>query len=158
MSGAFDFSFAAIDGSPLPLASFRGRVLLVVNVASRCGFTPQYAGLQKLHESYDSQGLTVIGAPSNEFMGQEPESEAEIARFCSLNYGVSFPMTSKIEVKGAGAHAFYAWAAGALGESGRPGWNFHKILIGRDGQAVAGYSSRVTPQDPVLVGAIERLL
>jgi len=158
MSGAFDFSFTAIDGSPLPLASFRGRVLLVVNVASRCGFTPQYAGLQKLHEIYALRGLTVIGAPSNEFMGQEPGSEAEIARFCSLTYGVTFPMTSKIEVKGGEAHPFYAWAAGALGESGRPGWNFHKILIGRDGQAVAGYSSRLTPHDPVLIGALEDLL
>jgi glutathione peroxidase len=158
MTGAFEFSFTAIDGSPMPLAAYRGRAMLVVNVASRCGFTPQYAGLQKLHEAYAERGLTVIGVPSNEFMGQEPGDEAEIARFCSLTYGVTFPMTSKCEVKGGGAHPFYAWAAGALGESGRPGWNFHKILIGRDGQAASAYTSRVTPQDPVLTSAIEALL
>ena len=133
MTTAHDFSFTAIDGKPLPLADLQGKAVLVVNVASKCGLTPQYEGLEALYRDYRDQGLVVLGVPSNQFAGQEPGTEADIQDFCTLNYGVDFPMTSKTEVIGQEAHPFYKWAKAELGEAGEPKWNFHKILIGPDG-------------------------
>jgi glutathione peroxidase len=156
-AGALQFSFAGIDGKPLPLAQFAGRVLLVVNTASNCGYTPQYRGLQELWTRYRARGLTVIGVPSNDFGGQEPRSNAEIAEFCGRDYGVTFPMAGKETVRGQGAHPFYQWAARQKpGEE--PGWNFHKYLIGRDGRLIAAFPTRITPTDPRVTTAIEQAL
>ena len=152
---ATDFVFEAIDGKPMPLASFKGKVLLVVNTASFCGFTKQYEGLQKLHERYEAKGLVVIGVPSNDFGGQEPKVEGEIADFCKGAFGVTFPLTSKQVVQGRDAHPFYAWAAGILGSAGAPRWNFHKYLVGADGQLVSSFSTQTEPLSPSLVQAVE---
>ncbi|MDE2355643.1 MAG: glutathione peroxidase [Alphaproteobacteria bacterium] len=158
MANAHDFAFTAIDGAPLPLADLKGKAVLVVNTASRCGLTPQYEGLEALHARYRDQGLVVLGVPCNQFAGQEPGSEAEIAQFCATRFAVDFPLTAKTEVKDAGRHPFYAWAEGALGEDAIPVWNFHKILIGRDGEALAAFNPRVEPLDASLVSAIEAAL
>ena len=155
---AFDHTFEAIDGGKLDLAQYRGKVLLVVNTASFCGFTPQYEGLQKLWERYEAKGLVVIGVPSNDFGAQEPKAEAEIKEFCQGAFGITFPLSAKYVVAGAGAHPFYRWAAGALGPGAAPRWNFHKILTARDGKAIAAYGSSVTPSSRQLVDAIEREL
>jgi glutathione peroxidase len=154
MSNAHDFSFTSIDGAPLPLASFKGKAVLVVNTASKCGLTPQYEGLEKLYSDYREKGLVVLGVPCNQFAGQEPGTEAEIRDFCTLNFNVHFPMTAKVDVKDAGRHPFYAWAEGALGEAAVPVWNFHKILIGPDGAAVAAFGPRTDPLDPEITQAI----
>jgi glutathione peroxidase len=122
---AFDFDFISIDGKPMPLEAFEGRVLLVVNTASFCGFTPQYKGLQALSDTYEAKGLTVIGVPSNDFGAQEPKSEAEIKTFCEGAFGITFPLTEKAVVKGAAAHPFYRWALAQLGADAAPSWNFH---------------------------------
>jgi glutathione peroxidase len=155
---AFDHSFEAIDGGKLDLAGYRGKVLLVVNTASFCGFTPQYEGLQKLWETYEAKGLVVVGVPSNDFGGQEPKAEAEIKSFCEGAFGVTFPLTAKYEVKGAGAHPFYRWAVQSLGASAEPGWNFHKILIGRNGSAVATFGPGTEPMSTSFTGSIEKEL
>lgn len=154
MSNAHDFAFTAIDGAPLPLAQFKGKAVLVVNTASRCGLTPQYEGLEKLWGDWRDKGLVVLGVPCNQFAGQEPGTEAEIRDFCALNYRVDFPMTAKTEVKDAGRHPFYAWAEEALGAAAVPVWNFHKILVGKDGEAVAAFGPRTDPLDEELTGAI----
>lgn len=154
MSNAYDFAFTAIDGAPLPLAQFKGKAVLVVNTASRCGLTPQYEGLEKLWGDWRDKGLVVLGVPCNQFAGQEPGTEAEIRDFCALNYRVDFPMTAKTEVKDAGRHPFYAWAEEALGAAAVPVWNFHKILVGKDGEAVAAFGPRTDPLDEELTGAI----
>jgi glutathione peroxidase len=146
--------FEAIDGGPLDLADFRGGPVLVVNTASRCSFTPQYDELQALWERYRDRGLTVVGVPSNSF-GQELGTSAEVKDFCELNFALDFPMTTLVEVKGAGAHPFYAWAA-AQGYA--PGWNFHKILLDGEGRIVAQYDRFTAPESPELVLAIEALL
>lgn len=156
--GAFAFNFDAIDGGALPLSQFRGRVLLVVNTASRCGFTGQYEGLQALWTRLRGRGLTILGVPSNDFAGQEPGTNAQIQEFCKLNFGVDFPLAARTTVIGAQAHPFYQWAQRQLGDSARPGWNFHKILIGRDGRARAAFSSRVAPDAPELLNAINSAL
>ena len=158
MTTAHDFSFTALDGTPLPLSGLKGKTVLVVNTASKCGLTPQYEGLEALYRDYRDQGLVVLGVPSNQFAGQEPGTEAEIQEFCTLNYGVDFPMTSKTEVKGPGAHPFYKWAAQQLGDDAEPKWNFHKILIGPDGEAVTAFGSRTEPLDPEVKGAVEAAL
>lgn len=155
---AFDHEFQSIDGSRMSLGDWRGKVLLVVNTASFCGYTPQYEGLQKLWDNYEAKGLVVIGVPSNDFGGQEPEAEAKIKEFCTGAFGVTFPLTAKYEVKGSAAHPFYKWAVGALGAGATPRWNFHKILVGRDGKAISSYPSSVTPQSTQLVSAIETAL
>ena len=145
---AYDFSFTAIDGTPLPLAQYQGKVLLVVNVASRCGFTGQYAGLEKLYETYKDRGLVVIGVPSNDFGAQEPGSAAEIQKFAADTYQATFPLTQKTVVKGDNADPFYKWAA-AQGVGGifgsTPRWNFHKYLIGRDGRLISSYTAMTKP-------------
>ena len=158
MTTAYDFVFTAIDGKPLPLKSFDGQAMLVVNVASKCGFTPQYAGLQKLQADYHGRGFTVLGVPCNQFLWQEPAKELEIAAFCAVTYSVTFPLTEKEHVKGAKAHPFYKWMREALGRAAHPAWNFHKLLIGKHGEPLAAFPSRVEPLDPKLKTAIERAL
>lgn len=152
---AFDFTFESIDGKPMNLADWRGKALLVVNTASFCGFTKQYAGLQELWSRYEDKGLIVIGVPSNDFGGQEPKAEGEIKEFCQGAFGVTFPLTEKQVVTGASAHPFYKLAAAA---AGAPAWNFHKYLIGRDGRVLQAFSSQVTPQSQDLTGWIEKAL
>ena len=136
--------------------AYGGQVLLVVNTASKCGFTPQYEGLEAMYAKYKDQGFAVLGFPSNDFMGQEPGSEEDIAEFCTLTYGVKFPMFEKVQVRGSGATPLYRDLAAATGEA--PGWNFHKYLIDREGKVVASFSSRTTPDDPKLVAEIEKQL
>ena len=155
---AHDFSFESLDGEPMPLSAYRGKVLLVVNTASQCGFTPQYAGLEALYQKYKDQGLVVVGVPSNDFGGQEPGSAQEIKKFCQLNYGVTFPMASKYSVSGDAAHPFFTWISGALGMGAAPKWNFHKYLIGRDGQPIDFYTSITKPDSAKLQDAIENAL
>jgi glutathione peroxidase len=155
MTNAYDFSFTGIDGKPMPLAKFKGHPVLVVNVASKCGLTPQYTGLEQLYSDYKDKGLVVLGVPCNQFMGQEPGSEEEIATFCSLTYGVDFPMTSKVDVKGDHVHPFYAWMKQQLGQPAEPVWNFHKLLIGKDGAALKAFDPRTEPLAPEVTSAIE---
>jgi glutathione peroxidase len=155
---ATDFSFTSIDGTPLPLAAFAGRPILLVNVASACGFTSQYAELQALHDKMGPRGLVVLGVPSNDFGAQEPGSEAEIKRFCMTGFGVTFPLTAKQTVIGGAAHPLYRWIAEQLGEDAAPRWNFHKYLIGRDGELLDAWPSRVAPLAAEIVGAVEAAL
>ena len=155
---AFDHSFVSIDGEPMPLAEHRGKVLLIVNTASQCGFTGQYAGLQDLWEAYRDQGLVLIGVPSNDFGGQEPGTASEIKEFCEVQFGLDFPLAEKSRVSGADAHPFYRWARAELGAGSAPRWNFHKYLIGRDGRAIAGYSAMVKPGSRKMTDAIEAAL
>lgn len=145
------------DEKPQDLCQYQGQVLLVVNTASRCGYTDQYGGLEALHDRYRARGLVVMGFPSNDFGGQEPGSNAQIADFCANQFGVQFPMFAKVHVKGAQAHPLYVGLAAASGGQA-PGWNFHKYLIGRDGQSVRAFGSRVRPDDPGLIQAIEQAL
>jgi glutathione peroxidase len=158
MPTAHDYAFTAIDGAPLPLTSFKDKVVLVVNTASKCGLTPQYDGLVKLYGELKDEGLVVLGVPCNQFAGQEPGSEAEIQTFCSTTFGVDFPMTAKVDVKGEGAHPFYKWAEGELGEAAVPVWNFHKILIGKNGEALQAFGPRTEPQDADVTAAIKAAL
>jgi glutathione peroxidase len=159
MTTLSDFSARDLAGAEVPLAQFQGQVVLVVNTASRCGFTPQYAGLERLHEDLSARGFAVLGFPCNQFGGQEPGNEGEIAHFCETRFGVRFPMFAKIEVNGPGAHPLYQWlkreAKGLLG-SQRIKWNFTKFLIGRDGQVVRRYAPNTTPE--AIRPDIEKLL
>ncbi len=147
-SSVYDFQAISIDGQAADLASQRGKVLLIVNTASACGFTPQFKGLEQLWKDYAEQGLVVVGFPSNEFGGQDPGSNDEIASFCELNYGVSFPMMAKVQVNGAEAHPLWQWlkaqAPGILGTQGIK-WNFTKFLVGRDGQVIKRYAPNDEP-------------
>ncbi|MBU6275308.1 MAG: glutathione peroxidase [Planctomycetes bacterium] len=144
-----------IDGSAVDLGAYKGKVVLVVNVASRCGYTGQYAGLQKLYDTYKDKGLVVLGFPANEFGGQEPGSDAQIAEFCSSKYNVTFDMFSKIVVKGPGKAALYKTLTESANPPGEVSWNFEKFLIGRDGNVVGRFKSAVAPDDAKLTGAIE---
>jgi glutathione peroxidase len=155
----YDFTATGIDGQPVPLAQFKGQALLIVNTASACGFTPQLAGLEALHQRYGAQGLVVLGFPCNQFGAQDKGSNGEIASFCQRNYGVSFPMMAKIEVNGSGADALYQWlcaeAPGLLGTKAIK-WNFTKFLVGKDGQVRKRYAPTDTPKS--LEKAIEAAL
>ncbi len=156
-----DIELPRLDGKPGRLSDFKGQVVLAVNVASRCGFTRQYAGLEALHEKYSQRGFTVVGFPCNQFFGQEPGSPDEIQEFCSVNYGVTFPLFAKLDVKGANQHPLYSILTESPDDSGKAGnvsWNFEKFLVGRDGRVVRRFRSKVTPEDPRLVEAIESLL
>jgi glutathione peroxidase len=157
-ASAYDYSFNTIDGAPLPLTAFKDKVVLVVNTASACGLTPQYDGLEKLYSDYKDRGLVVLGVPCNQFAGQEPGTEAEIKAFCETRFNVDFPLTAKAEVKGEGAHPFYKWAEAALGEPAVPVWNFHKILIGKHGEAIQAFGPRTEPEAPEITAAIEKAL
>lgn len=154
---AHDFSFTAIDGQPLPMSQFKGKAVLVVNTASQCGYTPQYADLQKLWAGYRERGLVVLGVPSNDF-NQERGSAKEIKEFCEVNFEVDFPLADKAKVTGADAHPLYRWIAAQKGEDALPKWNFHKILIGPDGTVLAIFPTRVRPTAPEVVAAIETAL
>ncbi|MFI4999836.1 MAG: glutathione peroxidase [Reyranellales bacterium] len=158
MASAHDFTFKTIDGKPLAMKSFAGKPVLVVNVASFCGLTPQYADLETLHETYGPKGLVVLGVPCNDFGAQEPKSEGEIAKFCESSYGVKFQLTSKEKVIGAGAHPLYEWIAGKLGTEALPKWNFHKYLIGKDGELLETFGSRVSPGAAEVKKSIEQAL
>lgn len=155
---AYDFTLTGIDGKPMPLVQFKGHPMLIVNTASECGFTPQYEELEKLWQTYKDKGLVVIGVPSNDFGGQEPGSAEEIATFCKLNYGVTFPLSDKTVVKGADATPLYKWAGEKAGMLGRPKWNFHKYLIGSDGQFIDWFSTQTKPMSPKITAAIDKAL
>jgi glutathione peroxidase len=154
-----EYTMTRLDGSDEDLASHRGNVLLMVNVASRCGLTPQYTALEALHEKYNPQGFEVLGFPANNFMGQEPGTDEEIAEFCSSTYGVTFPMFSKISVKGDDIHPLYAELT-SMPEpiGGDVAWNFQKYLVDREGNVVRMCGPRTTPDDPEVVEAVEELL
>jgi glutathione peroxidase len=149
MSALGDFTATSLEGEPLPLKAFAGKAVLVVNVASQCGLTPQYAGLQKLHHEFGGKGLVVLGLPCNQFGAQEPGTEAQIQQFCSTTYDVSFPMSAKLEVNGSGRHPVYSLLTAA--EPGDIQWNFEKFLIGRDGRVLKRYPPTTTPQDSGLM-------
>ncbi len=159
MSAFHDLKLKALNGEELPLAPFKGQVVLVVNVASKCGLTPQYAALENLHQQFKGKGFSVLGLPCNQFAGQEPGTESEIKEFCSLNYGVSFPLSSKLEVNGHDRHQLYRLLAGEGAEfPGDITWNFEKFLLGKDGRVLARFSPRTPPDDPAVVQAIEKAL
>ena len=155
---AYDFEFTSIDGAPLPLSAFKGKPVLVVNTASKCGLTPQYEGLEALWSDYKDRGLVVLGVPSNNFGWQEPGTEAQIKDFCATRFSVDFPMTAKTVVKGGKAHPFYKWAKAVLGKAGEPQWNFHKLLVGKDGALIGAFGSRTEPGDPALKAVVETAL
>lgn len=150
--------FTSIDGKPLSLTALDAKAILVVNTASRCGYTPQYAGLQKLYEANKADGLVIVGVPSNDFGGQEPGSEEDVKSFCEINYGVTFPLTKKYAVTGPDQHPFYKAAVTTLGEPAQPKWNFHKILVRADGTPIKAYPSSVKPGDKTLAADIEAAL
>jgi len=155
---AHDFSFTSIDGEPLPLASFAGKAVMVVNTASHCGFTHQYADLQDLWSRYRDRGFVLLGVPSNDFGGQEPGTEAEIKQFCEVNFDVDFPLTEKASVKGDDAHPFYRWAAAELGAIAKPRWNFHKYLVSPDGRLIDWFSTPTSPTSTKVVKLVESVL
>jgi len=157
-ASAYQFEFTGLWTDRLPMTAFENEVVLVVNTASRCGFTPQYEGLQQIYSEYHDQGFEVVGVPSNNFAGQEPGSAQEIQEFCSLNYGVTFPMAGKTDVVGDARHPFYAWAQTQIGETAVPQWNFHKLLIGRDGRLIAAFPTRTEPTSEEVRTAITQAL
>ena len=159
MSAFHELTLEALDGEPLPLSTFNGKVVLVVNVASKCGLTPQYAALENLYQQYKDKGFSVLGVPCNQFAGQEPGTEQEIREFCSLNYGVTFPLSSKLEVNGPDRHQLYRLLAGEGAEfPGDITWNFEKFLMGKDGRVLARFSPRTAPDEPSVIQAIEKAL
>lgn len=153
----YDFSADTITGEPQSLSLYEGKVLLIVNTASKCGFTKQYAGLQDLYESYKDRGLVVLGFPANNFMGQEPGTNEEIAQFCSTQFDVTFPMFGKISVKGDDIHPLYTWLT-THPSGDKVSWNFNKFLIGRDGDLIQHFGSRTAPDDKKLIEAIDAAL
>ena len=155
---AHDHQFDAIDGGAIALADYAGKAVLIVNTASECGYTPQYADMQALWARYRDKGLVVLGVPSNDFGAQEPGGEADIGAFCAANYGVDFPMTAKQTVVGGDAHAFYRWIVDEIGEGAAPKWNFHKYLVGPDGELAGVWPSDVGPLDDEITGAIDALI
>ena len=152
---AYDFNFNGIDGNKIELSEYRNKVIVVVNVASRCGYTPQYEGLQTLYSKYKTKNLVVIGVPTNNFK-QEPGSNSEIKDFCETNFGINFPMTEKIAVLGNSAHPFYKWAKDNYGIGAIPKWNFHKIIIGRDGKVSNTFASFTKPMSKKFLESIEK--
>lgn len=157
----YELELPRLDGKLERLSVYSGKVVLAVNVASRCGFTPQYAGLQALHDRYADRGFAVAGFPCNQFLHQEPGTAEQIQEFCSLNYGVTFPLYAKLDVKGEGQHPLYAILSESADDSGKAGnvrWNFEKFLVGRDGRVARRFRSKVVPEDPTIVDAIESLL
>ncbi|MEM7176351.1 MAG: glutathione peroxidase [Pseudomonadota bacterium] len=155
---AFDFSFTDIDGAPLELAQFQGRPVMIVNTASRCGFTYQYDALQALYDRYRDRGFVLIGVPSDDFGGQELATEAEVKEFCAVNFALDFPLTEITHVRGPDAHPFYRWARAELGPDQAPGWNFHKYLIAPNGQLAGAFGTRIEPDSADVTAAVEALL
>ncbi|WP_033325649.1 glutathione peroxidase [Streptomyces yerevanensis] len=157
----YDIDINALQGGSADLGQYKGKAVLIVNVASKCGLTPQYAGLERLHEQYADKGFTVLGVPCNQFLGQEPGTSEEIAEFCSATYGVTFPMTEKVEVNGEGRHSLYERLVGhadAEGHTGDIRWNFEKFLIGRDGAVVARFSPQTEPESAEVAAAVEKAI
>ena len=154
----FELNIDNINGEKLDLNKFKGKTILLVNVASKCGFTKQYTDLQSLYEKYSDQGLVVIGIPSNQFGGQEPGSNKEIKEFCETNFNITFPMTDKVDVKGKNAHKIYMWAKENYGSSSVPKWNFHKILINKKGKIQNTFNSFVAPLSKKIINEIELIL
>ena len=154
----FDLNVNSISGDALNLSKLKGKTILLVNVASNCGFTKQYDDLQNLHERYKNKGLVVIGMPSNQFGGQEPVSEAEIKNFCETNFNITFQMTSKYDVKGDNAHPIYIWAKETFGKSTVPKWNFHKILINKEGKVEDTFASFTNPMSKKIINKLEEIL
>ena len=154
---AYDFQFKDLDGSILNLSEYKNKVIVVVNVASHCGFTSQYEDMQKIWEKYQEMGLVMVGVPSNDFGQQEPGNNDEIKNFCEAKFGISFPMTEKVSVKGSSAHPFYIWAKNNHGISAIPKWNFHKIIIGKDGKIAKTFSSMTNPSSRKFIEIIEKL-
>jgi glutathione peroxidase len=156
-----DIELPMLNGKPASLSAYAGKVVLVVNVASKCGFTPQYAGLEALYEQYSPRGFTVLGFPCNQFFKQEPGNADEIQSFCSINYGVTFPLFARLDVKGAGQHPLYSILTefpDDAGKAGNVGWNFEKFLVDKQGLVARRFRSKVEPQDPIVIEAIEKLL
>ena len=154
----FDYSINLIDGKKIELSEFEGNSILLVNVASNCGFTRQYSDLQKLYDTYQSKGLIVLGVPSNQFGGQEPDNEKNIKDFCETNFNITFPMTSKYNVKGKEAHPIYIWAKEAYGNSAVPKWNFHKILINSEGKVHDTFASFTNPMSGKIIKQIDKII
>ena len=154
----FDLNVNSISGDALNLSKLKGKTILLVNVASNCGFTKQYDDLQNLYDSYKSKGLIVIGMPSNQFGGQEPGSETEIKNFCETNFNITFQMTSKYDVKGDNAHPIYIWAKETFGKSTVPKWNFHKILINKEGKVEDTFASFTNPMSKKIINKLEEIL
>ena len=152
---AYDFSFSDLDGTEMKLSEFKNNVLLITNVASKCGFTSQYEDLQTIWKKYQKEGLIVIGVPSNSF-NQEPGSNQEVKNFCEAKFGISFPMTQKVEVKGENAHPFFKWANENYGNKAIPKWNFHKIIIGKNGKVVDTFASFTKPNSSKFLSVIEK--
>ena len=155
---AYDFKFRDLDGSALNLSEYKGKVVVVVNVASQCGFTNQYEDMQNVWEQYQSRGIVMLGVPSNDFGKQEPGSNEDIKNFCEAKFGISFPMTEKVSVKGADAHPFYLWAKKNHGKSAVPKWNFHKIIINKEGKIEKTFGSMTNPSSKKFIKIIEDLL
>jgi len=154
----FDFKINSINGEELDLSKFYGKTILLVNVASKCGFTKQYDDLQKLYEDFQDKGLVVIGVPTNQFGGQEPGTESDIKNFCETNFNITFPMTSKYEVKGDNAHPIYIWAKDTYGKSTIPKWNFHKILINKNGKIEDTFASFTGPISKKIINKLNQIL
>ena len=155
---AYDFNFYDLDGSPLNLTEYKDKVIVVVNVASQCGFTNQYEDMQKVWEKYQVKGVIMLGVPSNDFGNQEPGSNKEIKNFCEAKFGITFPMTGKVSVKGENAHPFYLWAKANHGKSAIPKWNFHKIIIDKNGKIVDTFASITNPSSKKFITALEKIL
>ncbi len=158
MPDAYDFAFETLRGTPYPLRDLTGKPFIVVNTASKCGFTPQYAGLETLWRRYRERGLTVVGVPCNDFGNQEPGDADEIGAFCETNYGVDFPIMGKVHVKGPEAHPFFTWAAGQGGVLAKPRWNFFKYLVNKNGKLSDWFASLTTPGSDKFTAAVERML
>ena len=154
----FDFKINSIDGEYLSLSIYKGKTILIVNVASNCGFTKQYNDFQNLYDLYKDKGLIVLGIPSNQFGGQEPDTETKIKNFCKTNFNITFPMTSKYDVKGKNAHPIYLWAKDTYGKPAIPKWNFHKILINKEGQVEDTFESFTNPTSKKIIKKIEQIL
>ena len=155
---AYEFKFNDLDGSELSFNEYKGKVIVVVNVASKCGFTKQYEDMQNIWEKYEEKGLVMIGVPSNDFGQQEPGSSEEIKNFCEAKFGISFPMTEKVSVKGDNAHPFYLWAKKNFGNEAVPKWNFHKIIINKEGKVETTFTSITSPSSKKFVSTIEKNL
>jgi len=155
---AYDFNFKDIDGSPLNLSEYKGKIIIVINVASQCGFTNQYEDMQNIWEKYQEKGIIMLGVPSNDFGEQEPGNNKEIKNFCEAKFGITFPMTEKVSVKGDKAHPFYIWAKNNHGKSAVPKWNFHKIIIDKSGKIHETFSSITNPSSKRFIKTLENLI